>query len=382
MLMKCKSVTTAILMSSTLFLSGEMGIARELRYAIGFPPGTTGDMAANTFAQRLAEASDGDLTARVFPATLLTFPEMSAGVRGGVADIGFTLGAYAPTETPNSNMIAETVMLMKDYAPEQLPSLAWSGAMMEYVLFNCPDCLAEFAAQDQVFTASSTAIYGLLCAKPIESLDSLKGRSVRATGANWARWAETVGMRPIAVNNSETFEAMSQGILECSISSPTEMKDLSLMTVIEDVVTNFPGGGFGSAFNVTVNRGVWQSMTDEQRRELLHGSAASASALGWGYYQTAEQALTEARANGINVRGPSEELQANASDFLDEDLKLIAATYSEKYGVKNGDESIAMFRDLYAKWLPLMQGVKSQQDLEKVFWDNIHSKIDVATYGM
>ncbi|MFW5824057.1 MAG: hypothetical protein ACOCVV_03725, partial [Marinobacter sp.] len=63
--------------------------ARNLSYAIGYPPGSDSAKAAQSYADRVADFSDGELNVKVYPLSLLNFAETSAGVRDGMADIGY-----------------------------------------------------------------------------------------------------------------------------------------------------------------------------------------------------------------------------------------------------------------------------------------------------
>ncbi len=49
--------------------------ARQLTYAMGFPPKSDSDIAGQNFAKTVEELTNGELTVKVFPLSLLNFAE-------------------------------------------------------------------------------------------------------------------------------------------------------------------------------------------------------------------------------------------------------------------------------------------------------------------
>ena len=95
-----KAAITATLVTTALAASQVS--ARTLSYASVYPVGSQSDRAVNAWADKLAEASAGDLTAKVYPMSLLSGAEISAGVRDGIADVGYLLTVYFPLSIPTS----------------------------------------------------------------------------------------------------------------------------------------------------------------------------------------------------------------------------------------------------------------------------------------
>ncbi|MFD2858114.1 hypothetical protein ACFSZS_29860 [Seohaeicola zhoushanensis] len=53
--------------------------AKELRFAIGYPPNSAPVKVMEEYAAKVSELTGGDLTVKVFPSSLLSFPETSPG---------------------------------------------------------------------------------------------------------------------------------------------------------------------------------------------------------------------------------------------------------------------------------------------------------------
>jgi len=88
------------------------------------------------------------LEIKVYALSLLDLKETPAGIRDGIADMGFVLPPYHPAEYANFNLAADLSMLSTVGKRVESPGAAMAGAIMEYVFFSCPDCLEEFVRGD------------------------------------------------------------------------------------------------------------------------------------------------------------------------------------------------------------------------------------------
>jgi len=356
--------------------------ADQLSYAGGWPPNSGPTGALENYAKSVEENSGGNLTMKVYPLSLLSFAESNAGLKDGLADLSTILTPYFSAEFPTLNMISEFSTLMElDGLSGERSSLAFAGAVSEYVLLNCPSCKEEVAAQNQVYMgAGSTTSYALQCVVPVTSPAELKGKRIRAGGAYWARWAEAMGAVPVSISINETFEALSQGVLDCTASNPAELVNFSFIDVVKHVYTGLPGGQFTVPTMMNLDR--WQGLGDEEKAALMKSNARLAAEMTWVYLEEASKGMNDSRAKGIEVAAASDELNTMNQKFIEEDLAAIVDSYREKFGVENGEDAIAGMRELAARWTKLIDGVENVDQLADLYWNEIYSKIDIATYGM
>ncbi|GGY59332.1 C4-dicarboxylate TRAP transporter substrate-binding protein [Marinobacter zhanjiangensis] len=358
--------------------------ARTISYATGYAPQSIGAEAGEAFAEAMETYSGGALSAKVYPQSLLSFSETPSGVRDGMADSGLVLTPYFPAEFPSTNLAAEVSMLLElTDAPAESAGLAYAGAMSEYLFNDCPECAGEFEAQNQVFIGGGgTSPYMLLCNTPVRNLEELEGKRVRIGGAQWSRWAEDLGASPVSVPQHETYEALSQGVVDCTIHSAPELTIVNLMEVVTDITTGAPGGVFAGVGN-TVNRDAWSSLSEDERTAVLHASAVLSAELSWGYAQAAMDNMETARElDRIDVHDASDAMKEQTREFIRQDLDNMAATYAEKYGVTNADEMIETFRPILEKWVSLVEGVDSGEALADLYWKEVFSKVDVSRHGL
>ncbi|MBJ6137068.1 C4-dicarboxylate TRAP transporter substrate-binding protein [Marinobacter litoralis] len=356
--------------------------AKQLSYATGYSPGSIGAKAAEVFAKDVEAHSGGDLKAKVYAQSLLGFSEIPPGIRDGMADSGLVLTPYFPSDFPSTNLATELTMLIELFdAPTENVGLAFAGAMAEFVFFNCPSCVTEYKQQNQLFLGGGgTSSYFLICNKPVSTLEDIKGKRLRIGGAQWARWADEVGATAVSIPQHETYEALSQGVVDCTVHSAPELTIVKLMEVTSDMTPNMPGGVFSGVAN-NINADVWKSLTSSERKTMLHASAAHASALSWGYAQAAFKNMKTAEAQGIKVHEAGESLVKVTREFIEQDLKAIAAKYADNYGLTSSPQLVESFRSLLTKWVALVKDVGSSEELTQIYWDEVYSKVDVDSYG-
>lgn len=360
--------------------------ARNLSYAIGYPPGSDSAKAAQNYAERVAEFSDGELTVKVYPLSLLNFAETSAGVRDGIADIGYLLSPYFPSEYPHTNLLAEAAMQLQLFGDEirGKEGPAYIGALAEYVFFECKECRQDFQEQNQVITGiASSSNYMLNCSEPVTTVEDLDGKRLRAAGSQWSRWAEEFGASPVTLSGNEAYEALDQGVVDCVVISAPDLENLGIIEATTDITTDVPGGVFAGAEITNTNREVWQSLTDAQRTAMLRAGAHISAEIPWVYHQREAEVLDRARDElGIEIHTASRELSEATREFVRDDMDAIARYYKKTYDVDNGAELLEDFRPVLEKWVELMKDVDSQEELAELYWQEVFSKVDPSSHGM
>ncbi|KAF0803202.1 TRAP transporter substrate-binding protein [Alcanivorax xiamenensis] len=360
--------------------------ARELRYAMGFPPGSDSDVAAQAYAKALSEYTDGELTVKIYPLSLLNFAETSAGLRDGIAQVGYVLAPYFPAEFPHMNLLAESSMMLQLIGDKVRgrEGMAYVGAMAEYLFLHCPECHQEFAAQKQVFTSNAGSTpYGLTCTQPVTNQAELKGKRLRVAGSHWSRWAQHFGATPITMSSNEALEALNQGVVDCVIISAPELTNLGLIDAVTDITMAVPGGIFAGTGTTNVNLEVWRSLSEHERRAMIRAGAVMAAQIPYIYHQRQDDVLAKARDEyDARIHDASPELVAATRDFVREDLNTIVDYYKDKHGVERGQEMLDEFLPILERWVDLVQDIDSAEALAELYWKEAYSKVDVSRYGL
>ena len=358
--------------------------ARELRFASGATQNSIGSESLEGFAAAIEEYSDGELQLRVFLQSLLSFMETPSGLRDGLADFGSVLLPYFPGEFPSTILLTEMTMLLEasGATPEQT-AYAFSGAISEFVFEQCPECLDEFANQNQVFIgASGTTPYMLICNTPVRTAEEFRGKRIRTGGPQWSRWTEELGGRPTSMSVSEVYEGLGQGVIDCTAHNAPDMTSFSFIDVTSDVTTQVPGGGFGG-IGTHMNADSWRGLSPEHREAIMRASARIHAKLPWLYVRdhNANMELVEER-DDISVHEPDQEFINRTREFIEQDMERVAQRYSDRYNVNRAEEMVEEFSAVLDRWVELVDGTESLDELSEIYWDEVFSKVDVTSFGM
>ncbi len=373
-------------LATTTFLGMGVGSvsAETIRYAVGAPPTAPQVKAIKEYAAAIENYTDGELSMKIYALSLLSFSEMSDGVRDGIADAGWVLTPYHSSAYPHINFVSESSMMLEPFSGESDGKEGWAfgGALTEYILHNCPECLAEFTAQNQVPTAIVGGTwYGLLCTQPVMTMADLDGTRIRTGAGNQARWAEAMGAVPIQMSANEMHEALDRGVVDCTTLAVSDIQNYGVEETVTDITPAVPGGLFPSSV-FQYNRDTWSSFTTEQREALLRAAATGAAAILTQYRKDLKKAQGLMKELGASFHQADEEVLAATDAFIEQDIKKAAKVFAQEYGNENGEQILADFRQMLKKWRGLVQDVESQEALADLYWTKIFSRVDPKTFGV
>jgi len=372
------------LLLASAFLVSSVTDARDMNHALGAPPGTPAHEALEYYADQVAELSDDEMKVKVFPMSLLSWAEMSSGIRDGIGDMGLMLTPYHAGEFPPINLLAESSMLLT--LQEELEAgkegVAFGAALSEFMMFHCPDCIDRFEKQNQVYLghAAGTA-YGLMCQEPVTSLEELEGKRIRVGAGNFSRWAEALGATSVTMSSNEMREAISQGIVDCIALSSSEIQNYGLIGLVTDLTMTVPGGVFPFA-SFQTNQDLWRSLSDQERAILLKAAARGNAAISWIYVETAQESLDIVREDGARFHQADDSLINATREFISQDMKTLATQYEDRYGLKNAESLLAEFRPILTKWVGRVSEVENRNDLAELYWEHIFSRVDPSSHGL
>lgn len=356
--------------------------AERLDYAFGFQMNSAVGQAAAAYEQEVAERSGGALTIRLFPATLLSLMETGPGLRDGMADVGYVLAPWYPAEYPHYTLLHELTMSMNLRDLTGKETLAYAGAVLEYAMFNCPECLADIQAQNQVYLSGATSsMYALLCTSEVRTIEQLRGKRLRAGSPSFSRFADHFGAVGVQMAANEVFEALNQGVIDCAMLSAPELTTFSLIDVVTDFTIGVPGGLYAGAMVGNMNRDTWLRLTPEQRMYALWGANVLSADISWNFYVQDSENLDMARERGVRVHTADEALTAELRAFVEADMAQIAALFQDDFGVTRADEIVEEFLEMLERWYELVEPVESLEELRELYWDQVYARVDVNTHG-
>jgi TRAP-type C4-dicarboxylate transport system substrate-binding protein len=256
------------------------------------------------------------------------------------------------------------------------------AALTEYTV-NCAECQQELKDFGIVYLGSgSSDPYMLLTKTPVKTAEDLEGLRLRSGGAPYSRFAENFGAVPVSISVLETFEAMSQGTIDGTMASIGDLLAFRLVELVKGA-TAIPLGTYFSTSNFATAQAAWDDMTPEERGILLKAAnrANANFTQRWGY-EFPEIARKAAEEAGIEFVEADPALVQAAADFAVADRETAAQVSQERFGMDDAPERVEQFIALVEKWEAISEEVGHDRDamIERV-WDEVWSKVDLATYG-
>lgn len=351
--------------------------ARDLRVASGAPPPHPATSHLyNALIEYLPEESGGEMSALFLGPEVVNLGQMKDALQTGLVDVGNLLPLYFPAELPNFALAGELSLSAKD--PH-----AMGAALTEYTV-NCASCQQEMSDFGIVFLGSgSSDPYMLLTKEPVRTAEDLAGLRLRSGGAPYSRWAEHFGATPVSISVLETFEAMSQGTIDGTMASIGDLLAFRLVELVK-YATPVPLGTYFSTSNYATAKATWADMSVEERAALLkaanRGNANFTQRWGYDFAGIARGAANEA---GIEFLEADASLTEAAADFAVADRETAAEISKERFGMDDADARVAEFIALVEKWEAISDEVGHDRDamIQRV-WDEVWSKVDLATYGL
>jgi TRAP-type C4-dicarboxylate transport system substrate-binding protein len=377
-----KTITAGVVIAG--MATANIANATELRFATGAPQNTLGTKAMDAFIEAVEDRSGGDISVKGYAQSLLSFMETPTGLRDGIADLGHVLTPYFPSDFPNTIMLTELTMALElADVSSQDAVFAYTGAISEYVINNCPECLKEHLDRNQIFLGlASSSPYGLFCNEAITSKEDIEGKRIRIGGPQWSRWVDAMGGTPVSIPVNETYEGLSQGVVDCTAHNLSDYLNFKFIEVASEVTMGVPGGTFGGV-GTNMNADAWKSLSEKDRTSILYGAATTSAEIAKVYLENHQEALRRIDEQPeLTLHEPDEAFRQMTRDFIEEDLKKVAADYSERYDVQRADAMMDEFQQLLDEWVDKVEGIETREELRDLYWQEVFSKVDVSSYGM
>ncbi|MDK2779598.1 MAG: C4-dicarboxylate TRAP transporter substrate-binding protein [Pseudomonadota bacterium] len=350
--------------------------AKELRMASGLPPlHPAHDPLYTDFQELLPEYSDGKLSGRLFGTEITTLGNMRASILSGLVEVGLFLPSYFPADLPNFNLVGDLSML-----GHQNPQVT-AAAMSEYII-TCADCQNEFKKLGVVYTNSHANPYSLLTSKPVTTPADLAGLRLRTATPQHARWVEAMGGKAVTMATGEAFEALSQGVIDGTVTSVSDVISFNLAEVITHI-TLLDLGTFHSLSNHSVRTSTWKGLSVEDRKALMKASVVANIRTTDRWVKMREEGKQIARDKGLTILEPEQSLMDATVNFRDQDLVGAAASSEQRFGITGAEEKVARFKALIEKWDGLISATDgSEEALSGLYESEILSKTDLTSYGL
>ena len=205
------------------------------------------------WATEIEKASNGQVKITSYPQNSLAQPEaIYKAVKSGIADIGISCFSYTRGQFPVSEVFELPGIT---YNNSQVASrVAWEGIQE----FNPKE------VQDtKLLMVLTTGPGDLYTKKPVRKLEDIKGMEIRATGLS-AKTLECVGATPIAMPQSDAYDALSKGMVKGNLG-PIEVLQGWKQAEVTKYITKSPFL-YNTLFFVTMNKDKWDSLSPDNQK--------------------------------------------------------------------------------------------------------------------
>ena len=320
-------------------------------------------------------AAESDVNWRLVPGGQLVNPvDTWDAVESGLVQGGMGIPQYVPSVVPTVNTIYQTVLPGDE-------TLAATGAALETLMLDCPECLEELRGLNMLTLAGwDTSPYMLGCTTEVQTVDDMEGLKVRAAGGT-VRLMEAAGAVPVAATLVEAINLLQTGAIDCVFGTAGWYRSFGYADFVTHH-TDYPMGMTGPATGWLMNRDAWNQLDDaEKELHLRKGAMVSAmQALGQFVREEQEALQWAVDEKGVEIVDADDEAfgQLMEEFVAAQDAAVIEA--SKAQGVQNPEEIIANYRENFEKWKGLTEGFDDIDTLTQLYWDEVYSKIDPATY--
>ncbi|MEW5424797.1 TRAP transporter substrate-binding protein [Amorphus sp. 3PC139-8] len=247
---------------------------QKLTFSVFEPPQAFGPAKVyGPWAEDVTKASNGTIEIEMLAGGQLGSPPAQLElVQNGVADLALIIPSFTPGRFPG-NEIAELPFLWDD------PSIA--GIAVTNLVKNGD---LEYPGI-HVIAADVTGPYQVHSAKPVETLDDMRGLRLRAAGPVFAAATSALGATPVGLPTPSVAENISRGVLDGTLQDWTL---LNAFRIIDATPYHFdyPLGGVTAL--LVMNKDVYDDLPQDAK-DALAEYGGTHFARRWGEVLKAEE---------------------------------------------------------------------------------------------
>jgi TRAP-type C4-dicarboxylate transport system substrate-binding protein len=311
--------------------------AKTLRVQIAYPEASSVSDNAKFFAKKVAEYTQEDINIKLYyPGQLVKAGEALTAMRRGMIDGYIGSGLYFSGSIPEVN-------------GEWLP-YSWRNVneMLDiYYSYGYLDIMRKaFEKNDAIYVAPiSVATMGLMTKFPINSVEDLKGKKIRASGME-AKIVEMLGASSVNLEGAEQYSALQRGTVDGTDYPWYTLEDYNFYEVV-DYISN-PALHTPGVVEITLSKKTWDNLSENHKDAINHAGWNTAIHSARLQIDNDEQAYKFAEEKGIkNIVLSEKELSSfkkRTNPLYSEHMKeselcadqvRILGEYFQKQGIKH-----------------------------------------------
>jgi TRAP-type transport system periplasmic protein len=276
-------------MLGVLTLSGPGNCATvELTYSIFFPATHGHTVLATEWAKEIEKRTNGAVKINMYPgATLTPADQCYDGVVKGISDIGMSVLSYTKGRFPLTEVI-------------DLPQGYKSGSQVTAL---CNAYYDKFKPKE-LDNVKIMYLHGhgpgiFHTKKPVKKMEDLKGMKIRCTGTS-AKVASALGATPVAMAQTETYDALEKGVVDGLLSPMEALKGWKFVEVTKCTTENY-GSSYSLCFFVAMNKKKWDALPKDVQETIQKVNQEWIKKTGETWNQMDKDALELAVSKGNEI---------------------------------------------------------------------------------
>ncbi len=296
---------------------------------LNYPAGNFHSQGAKEFADKVKEATDGELEIVLHPGASLGFkgPELLRAIAEGQLSIAEVPTGMVEGDAPVMALTAQPFIAHN--AKEQRLLYELAKPTYDKVL----DKFNQFMLYSSVWPFS-----GIYTQRPIRSVDDLEGLKMRVYDGTGLAFGDATGINARKMAFSEVYPAMKAGLLDSMYTSSVSGVDAKAWEVLDYYI---PINIVGPVNMINVNKDVWETISEANQKKIKK-IAQEMEARMWKKADDMDQESRRIlQEKGMDVLEVSPEFRAE----LDEVGKQLRAEWAKKAG----EEAKAILDEYYEK---------------------------------
>jgi TRAP-type C4-dicarboxylate transport system substrate-binding protein len=287
-----------------------------LRYSNYHAGANPNSKISEDWAREVEKRTNGRVKITYYPGgTLTPSTQTYDSVVRGIADIGFSITSFNRGKFP----LLEVVDLPLGY------TTAYQANMMVNALYKKlrPK---EFDETRVMYMQSTPPMRLFMKNKPVNKMEDIKGVKLRATG-NSARFVELLGGAPVGLPITDTYDAVSKGIVDGVLVSFEALKPFKLGEVVKFGIVF--QNSYATAGYVVMNKQKWESISPEDQKiiEAINEEWAEKQAKLWDVLDDDGKNFLLQQGGKLGTLSPEEDARWSkaVAPMLDEYVKSMKA---------------------------------------------------------
>lgn len=299
--------------------------AKDWKFNNGLPETRNEAKQLNTFAEDVAELSDGSLNIRVFHGGSLNLKDNDVvrWLPGGAVEMGLVWANYLGRDAP-----ALSAVLVQGSVGSSEELLAVLPEIRDIYRQE----LADWGIVTTGFMALPLLKASIFCrGEPVRTLDDLRKKKLRVWSKDQVETFRKLGVPAQIVGQNDLYVALQTGVVDCAVYPALFAHTISLQEVTDTASYLYPIASV--PYVLGADQEAWESLTDAERQAVT--TAAERVWARTNEYTKAEENEQAARAKlteqGVEFLEP----------FSDEDraafLEAASETWKETAEEAGGD---------------------------------------------